>query len=101
MSAQEDIISQAHDVIDRVRSQAHDVVERVRAELFMGQVNEAMLMAALKISKATLERYKANGLPHYRVGRRPLFDIEAVRGWITSHQQKNAPARPRGRPRKV
>jgi hypothetical protein len=86
MSAQQNTVAPVHDIA------------RVRGELFRNQLDDAAVKAALDISRATLERYVQSGLPHYKLGRRRLFDIEAVRGWIVSHQQVNAPARPRGRP---
>jgi hypothetical protein len=76
-------------------------IARIKAELFRGQLDDTMMIAGLEISRATLERYIGQGLPFYKIGRRRLFDIEAVRHWIASHQQRNAPARGRGRPRKV
>jgi hypothetical protein len=75
-------------------------IARLRAELFRGQLDDSMILTLLDISSATLSRYIAQGLPYCRLGRRRLFDIEATREWILSHQIKNAPARRRGRPRK-
>jgi hypothetical protein len=75
-------------------------IARIKGELFRGQLDDSMIQAALDISTPTLNRYVSNGMPCYRIGRRRLFDIEAVRYWMLSHQQ-NAPARSRGRPRKL
>jgi hypothetical protein len=75
-------------------------IARIKAELFRGQLDDSLILAAFDISRATLERYVAAGLPCYRIGRRRLFDVEAIRHWMLSHQVKNSPPRPRGRPRK-
>jgi excisionase family DNA binding protein len=75
-------------------------IAALKAELFSRQLDNGGIKAVLGISDPTLERYIGNGLPNYKVGRRRLFDIDAVRSWMLSHQQ-NAPARRPGRPRKV
>jgi hypothetical protein len=81
-------------------------IPALRAELYRDQLTDAAMMAVLDISSWTLDRYVRAGMPHFKVGRRRLFDLQTVRGWLLSHQhQVNAPARrpgrPRGRPRKV
>jgi excisionase family DNA binding protein len=77
-----------------------DVIAQLRAEIFRGQLDDSVLCEVMKWSTRTLERAIANGLPHYKIGRRRLFDIEAVKYWVVSRQEtKNAPARKRGRPR--
>jgi hypothetical protein len=75
-------------------------IARIRSELFRGILDDTVVKACLEISGATLGRYISQGLPFYKIGRRRLFDIAAVRHWLLSHQQKSAPARRAGRPRK-
>jgi excisionase family DNA binding protein len=89
MSAQQDTVAPVHDIA------------RVRGELFRNQLDDVAIKAALGISRATLARYVQSGLPHYKLGRRRLFDTEAVRSWIASHQIKNGRPRRPGRPRKA
>jgi hypothetical protein len=77
-----------------------DDIARLRAEIFRGQLDDSVLCEVMGWSTRTLQRQIANGLPHYKLGSRRLFDIDAVRYWIVSRQEiKNAPARKRGRPR--
>jgi hypothetical protein len=78
-----------------------DVIAEIRAEIFRGQLDDSVLCEAMGWSIRTLGRNIAAGLPHYRIGRRRLFDIVAVRHWVGSRQEaKNSPPRGRGRPRK-
>jgi hypothetical protein len=78
-----------------------DGIAQLRAEIFRGQLDNSVLRQAMGWSSRTLERAIADGLPHYKIGRRRLFDIEAVKFWVLSRQKhKNAAPRGRGRPRK-
>jgi hypothetical protein len=77
-----------------------DDIARLRSEIFRGQLDDSVLCEVMRWSIRTLQRQIANGLPHYKLGSRRLFDIEAVKYWVVSRQEvKNAPARKRGRPR--
>jgi hypothetical protein len=77
-------------------------IAQLRAEIFRGQLDDSVLCEVMEWSDRTLARAIANGLPHYKIGKRRLFDIEAVRFWVISRQEaKNAPPRLRGRPRRV
>jgi hypothetical protein len=63
-----------------------DDIAQLRAEIFRGQLDDSVLC----------------GLPYYKIGRRRLFDIVAVRHWVTTRQEvKNAEPRRRGRPRRT
>jgi len=76
-----------------------DDVAQLRAEIFRGQLDDSVLCEVMQWSSRTLERAIATGLPYYKIGKRRLFDIEAVKFWVLSRQEvKNAPARKRGRP---
>lgn len=46
---------------------------------------------ALGISRATLYRWLDRGLPHHKVGRVVLFDLDEVEAWL------KAPKQPRGK----
>jgi hypothetical protein len=77
-------------------------IAQLRAEIFRGQLDDSVLCEVMEWSDRTLSRAIADGLPYYKIGRRRLFDIVAVRHWVTSRQQtKNSPPRKRGRPRRA
>jgi hypothetical protein len=79
-----------------------DDIAQLRAEIFRGQLDDSVLCEIMEWSDRTLARAITNGLPFYKIGRRRLFDINAVRHWVTSRQEaKNSPARKRGRPRRA
>jgi hypothetical protein len=77
-----------------------DFVARLRSEVFANQIDDKAVKAVFNISDATLERRVRSGMPHYRVGRLRLFDVNEIREWVLSHRV-SAPARHRGRPRKA
>lgn len=51
-----------------------DVIAQLRAEIFRGQLDDSVLCEAMGWSSRTLARAIADGLPHYKIGRRRLFD---------------------------
>jgi hypothetical protein len=77
-----------------------DDVTRARNAIFADVIDDKTARAALNISEPTLDRYIKDGLPHFKIGRRRLYELAALRVWVLSHQ-KCAPARPQGRPRKT
>jgi hypothetical protein len=78
-----------------------DDIAQLRAEIFRGQLDASVLCEVMQWSSRTLERAIAAGLPHYKIGKRRLFDVEGVKFWVISRQEvRNAPARGRGRGRK-
>ena len=79
-----------------------DDIAQLRAEIFRGQLDDSVLCEVMGWSDRTLSRAIADGLPYYKIGRRRLFDIVAVRHWVTTRQEaKNAEPRRRGRPRRT
>jgi hypothetical protein len=79
-----------------------DDIGQIRAEIFRGQLDDSVLCEVMGWSDRTLARAIADGLPYYKIGRRRLFDVVAIRHWVTTRQEaKNSPARKRGRPRRV
>jgi len=55
------------------------------------------LQERLSVSRATLNRWLAAGMPSEKLGGVRLFDPEKVNAWISARSQKSEP-RPRGSP---
>jgi predicted DNA-binding transcriptional regulator AlpA len=56
------------------------------------------LQERLSVSRATLNRWLAAGLPSEKLGGVRLFDPEKVKAWIAERSQKSEPRPPRGFP---
>jgi hypothetical protein len=72
----------------------------LRQQLLNGLADDSALETML-VGKQAIDRYIGDGLPFIKLGRKRLFDISAVNVWLRSRPHQNAPARGRGRPRKV
>ena len=44
----------------------------------------------LKCSTKTIERLRAQGLPHFKVGDSPRFELDAVLAWLKQRRALNA-----------
>jgi hypothetical protein len=78
-----------------------DVIEQLRSEIFRGQLDDGVLCEVMGWSDDALKNAIAQGLPFYRIGRRRLFDVVAVRFWVISRQEvQNGAARKRNRSRR-
>jgi hypothetical protein len=73
----------------------------LRQQLLNGLADDSALETMLGVGKQAIDRYIGDGLPFIKLGRKRLFDISAVNVWLRSRPHQNAPARGRGRPRKV
>jgi hypothetical protein len=77
-------------------------LQALRQQLLNGLADDSALVTMLGVGPQAINRYIANeGLPFIKLGRRRLYDIAAVNVWLRSRPQRNAPARGRGRPRKL
>jgi predicted DNA-binding transcriptional regulator AlpA len=45
------------------------------------------VMEQYQISRTTLQKFLANGMPHYRVGRIFYFDPNEINDWIRSFEK--------------
>ena len=68
--------------------------------LLSNYVDGDQLVAQLRISRKTLQRYEAlpDGLPSVKIGARKFYRLEAVRRWIEARETRPNPRRaaPRG-----
>ena len=55
---------------------------------------------ALGISRATLYRWIDRGLPHHRVGRVVLFDLDEVDSWLRAQGAEREPRQRAGKMRR-
>ena len=46
------------------------------------------LMAKYKLSRATIDRWRKEGMPFSKIGRAVRFDEDKVQEWIKSNKQK-------------
>jgi hypothetical protein len=53
-------------------------------------VSSTELMASLSISRGTLRKMMAEGLPHTRAGKYPRFAIAEVDHWLAEHHSKKS-----------
>jgi hypothetical protein len=85
---------------DRVDPNAPDICAK-RERLLGGLVDKPELQAILKKSKRTVDRLIALGMPHTELFGQSLFDLEAVREWISlkARASRQPAPRLRGRPR--
>jgi len=76
-------------------------IRRKREELYAGLVNTPELMAIMRKSKRSIARLIVHGMPHTRLFGENLFDLEAVKIWVTEQAKasRRPAARGRGRPR--
>ena len=74
---------------------------RKREELYAGLVNSAELMAIMQKSKRSIARLIAHGMPHTQLFGENLFDLEAIKTWVSEQARasRRPPPRGRGRPR--
>ena len=75
--------------------------EALRQQLLNGLVDDSVIEELLDVGKGGIDRYIGAGMPYLKLGRRRLYDVAAVNVWIRNRPLLNAPARGRGRPRKV
>jgi hypothetical protein len=82
------------------RYDANDpAIRRKREELYAGLVNTAELMAIMMKSKRSIARLIAHGMPHTQLFGENLFDLEAVKAWVTGQAKASRRPAPRGRGR--
>jgi hypothetical protein len=76
-------------------------VRRKRAVLYAGLVNTDELMAIMRKSKRSIARLIQHGMPHTQLFGENLFDLEAVKIWVSEQAKasRRPAARGRGRPR--
>ena len=76
-------------------------IRRKRAELYAGLVNTAELMAIMRKSRRSIARLIAHGMPHTQLFGENLFDLGAVKIWVSEQAKasRRPVARGRGRPR--
>ena len=82
---------------DRVDPNAPDICAK-RDRLLGGLVDKPELQAILKKSKRTVDRLIALGMPHTELFGQSLFDLEAVREWISEGSRLAAAGTPASRP---
>jgi hypothetical protein len=70
----------------------------LRQQLLNGLVDDSVMEELLDVSKQTLDRYVAAGMPYLKLGRKRLYDVPVCNVWLRNRPQRNAPARGRGRP---
>ncbi len=71
----------------------------IPSTILAGLIDEEECARQLKCSVRTAARYRAAGMPFIPLGKKVLFDLNAVREWVMSHQRRHGVPK-RGRPNK-
>ena len=76
-------------------------IRRKREELYAGLVSTGELMAIMCKSRRSIARLIAHGMPHTQLFGENLFDLGAVKIWVSEQAKasRRPVARGRGRPR--
>jgi hypothetical protein len=75
------------------------VIRRKREELYAGLVKKAELKAILDKSDRSIARLIAHGMPYTQLFGENLFDLEAIKTWLSEQARASRQPQPRGRGR--